>query len=139
MTTAQTSVPSVSVPSTISSSKIIFKFHKELDKMTEKQQKQYRGKMRTILFKHIDAIIFNSKITKKEDKGKIEIAINEFLGFYKGTYILNDLSVSSCYTASDQTKIQDLTNAFDIIKKYIAKREKEEKKEMENKEETSTK
>ncbi len=79
-------------------------------KLTAKQEKRMRGKIRRQLKAIVDAIILLN--AKKKDTSKVK----DFMSFYKANYILNDLSLQSITNSSDDLKQHDLNRVLALAK-----------------------
>ena len=79
---------------------------------TEKEQKQFRSKMRNIVRRFTNNILVFAQ-TKQDEKLKNEIA--SFTKFYKENYRVNDFAISSISSAKDE-KTKDIILMLEIIK-----------------------
>lgn len=82
-------------------------------KLTAKEEKKMRSKLRRSLSNIIDKIV----IEKKDNKENVK----EFISFYKLNYILNDFSIESITNSSDELLLEDLKRVFEIVKKQLEK------------------
>ena len=97
----------------------IYRFQlEEGNKLTAKQEKRLRGKIRRQLKNVIDPIITAN--VKKEDLS----GLPAFIKFYKDNFFLNDMSLQSMTNCSDELKQSDLNRVLTLAKKYQEQKKK---------------
>jgi chlorite dismutase len=89
---------------------------KSKDWINSEEGKKWRNKMRNTLRRHSDNILLYAKHSRLEDLKK---EIDAFNAFYKGNFRINDYSLSSISSSSDEGKTQNYSLMLDIIKSSI--------------------
>jgi len=93
----------------------LYKFQLESTKLTDKQSKQQRNKLRRNLKLIVNKIILAN--LKKKDL----TLCKEFIIFYKANYILNDFTLKSLTNVNDKDLINDYTIVLNLCKESLSK------------------
>jgi len=91
----------------------IYKFQIADKKLSDKDAKKYRNKLRRKMQNIVNSII----ISKDKKEG-----IKEFISLYKKEYILNDFSIESFSNSSDETKKEEFVKVLLIVKNSFEKK-----------------
>ena len=91
----------------------IYKFQIADTKLSDKDAKKYRNKLRRKMLNITNLIIVS--------KDKRE-SIKDFIALYKKEYILNDFSLASFSNSSDETKREDFEKVLSLVKSSLAKK-----------------
>lgn len=102
---------------TVKEKNFLYKFQiDKTKKLTNKQEKQQRNKIRRNLKLLVNQIILDNM--KKKDFTNV----SNFVKFYKENYILNDFSLKSLTNVQDETKIEDYTKILNLCKESLTKK-----------------
>jgi hypothetical protein len=91
----------------------IYKFQLLDNKLTEKESKKLRSKMRRNLSNIINEIIIDNR---KETNLK---NVSKFIEFYKENYIVNDFTVKSITNSSEENKKSEIEFVLTLCKIYL--------------------
>ena len=112
-------------------------------KLTLKLSKQCRQKTRSILFKHVDNLLYVNarQQTKQPMLSNLKDNPNfakDFMQFYKENYLNINFNANQMFTGQ-QDKQQNLQLFLDVIKTFLGekKENKNKKKKIENKKKTT--
>lgn len=102
---------------TVKERNFLYKFQIDKNKkLTSKEEKKQRNKIRRNLKLLVNQIILDNM--KKKDFSNVQ----NFVNFYKETYILNDFSLKSLTNVQDETKIEDYTKVLNLCKEFVSKK-----------------
>lgn len=91
----------------------IYKFQIASKRLSDKDAKKYRNKLRRKMQNIVNSIIVSKD--KKE-------SIKDFIKIYKQEYILNDFTIESISNSSDETKQEDFTKVLSLVKSSFEKK-----------------
>lgn len=90
----------------------------DYSKLPQREQAAFRRKtraqLRGFIKDHAAAVASN-------DKSKVKDVLTGFVAFYKATYAIQDFSLKSCYSGSDEGDIEGLTSLLGAAQAAQAK------------------
>ena len=93
----------------------LYKWQTSEAKLTAKEQKQKRQKIRRLLEN------FYFKICLQQNKEQKQAAIIEFLAFYKANYILNDFTLASLTDSKEPSKVESYKQMLLAVSENLKK------------------
>jgi len=96
----------------------IYKFQLDETKLTDKEAKKKRNKLRRNLTLIVNQIILDN--VKKQNLDNVK----NFINFYKENYILNDFTLKSLTNSNEQSKVEDFNKILELTKIYLSKNKK---------------
>jgi hypothetical protein len=98
---------------TVKEKNFLYKFQLEETKLTDKESKKKRNKIRRNLQLIVNKIILDKK------KVNIKENVQEFLNFYKANYILNDFTLKSLTNKNDEITLKEYSDVLHICKENL--------------------